>query len=184
MKIGSFFLILLAALVALGYLLSDSLHLHRDFSSLQKENERLAQALQQTEQTKQETLITLQTATQELNVCQQKVEQSNQTITGLIADNTYLKEQNQLLVSQQIADTSSADPQPKTRTLQATTYGLFTFLVLGFGSAIAIGLKSFQKYARHGVKTGQYVYLTNAEMKDLIRQRREAKEVSTRFSSR
>jgi hypothetical protein len=183
MKIGAFFIVLLVALVALGYLLSDSLHLREVVSSLQKENAHLVQALQQTEQAKQEALITLQTATQELNVCQQKVEQSNQTITRLIDDNAYLKKQNELLASQQTANTSSASPQPETKTFQATTFSLFTFLMLGAGSIVAIGLRSFQKHTRHGAKTGQYVYLTNAEIKDLIQRRRESKQSNTPLSS-
>lgn len=179
MKVGSFLLILLVALVVLGYLLSDSFHLREDISNQQKEIGQLTQAVQQAEQEKQNALIALQTANQNLQSCQLSVGEANQTIARLTDENMALKAENQSSVTQQASDTSSAIPRLATKTIQATTFGLFTFLVLGVGSAVAIGLKSFQKYARHGVKIGQYVYLTNDEIKDLIRQRRASQKSNT-----
>ena len=174
MKIGSFFLFLLIALVALGYLFSDSIHLREDMSNQQKEIERLTVTVQRTEQEKQDALIALQNAGLEVQSCWQTVEQSNQVITQLTEENSYLKQQNLLLVSQQTSDTSSVTPQPQAQPVQATALSLVAFLTLGFGSVVAIGLKSLQKHPKHAAKAGNYVYLTDAEIKELIQQRRKA----------
>ncbi len=202
MRIGSFFLILLAALIALGYLLSDSIHLHEDMSTLQKEIETLSQALQQAEQEKQnalialqnleqekqDTLTALQNAGQELQLCQRQVEQSNQIIGRLTNENTSLKEQNRRPVtSGPSSNAADAPPQPQIRMAQSTAFSLITFIALGIGSIVMVVLKGLQKQLilkRHATKTGNYVYLTDAEIRELVQRRRNATKPNTQYSSR
>lgn len=174
MKIGSFFLILLAALVALGYLIAETFRLHEEMSRLQKENERLSLALQNVEKEKQDALIALQNAGMELQSCQQTVEQSNQVIARLTEENEYLKQQNLFLASQQRTEIPDAASRPQVQPVQAAAFGLAAFLILGFGSAAAIGLKSLQKHSRRIARPGNYVYLTDAEIEEVIRLRRKA----------
>lgn len=186
MRIGTFFILLLVALIALGYLLSDSLHLRAAVSTLREENARLIQVLQHTEErlqqietARQETLAGLETATQELIVCQQTVEQANETIARQNNEIASLNEQNEILASQQTANPSSASALPETNTIQATTFGLLTFLTLGAGSLVAIGLRRLEQHTRHGDNTGQYVCLTEAEIRELIQRRRRSKRANT-----
>lgn len=173
MKIGSFFLILLVALVALGFLLSDSFHLREEISSLQNEIKRLTQAAQQAEQEKQSALAALHAASQDLQSCRQTVEQSNQTIVRLTDENISLKEQNHQLVTQRPSVVLDATVQPQTPTVQSAVYSSITLSVLGIGSVVAAGWKGY-KALRNGQGKGYYVYLTEAEKAQLIRQRREA----------
>ena len=198
MRIGSFFMILLAALVALGYLFSDSVHLREDISGLQKQIERLSQsvqqaeqekqsvlvALQNTEQEKQNALIALQNTGQELQSCRQQVEQSNKTIADLTNENTSLHNQLQVLADlQQPSDTSHANPPSETEIVQSSTFGLITFIILGSGSIALMALKALQKQPipkKHTAKTGQFVYLTDAEIKELIQRRRDATKSKNR----
>lgn len=173
MKIGSFFMILLAALVALGYLLSDSLHLREDVAVQQEEIERLTQAVQQAEQDKQNAMTALQTAGQNLQICQQKVDQSNQTIVRLTEENASLKEQVQVLATQQDSDASSTPPASQAQMVQATAIGTAAFFILGLGSMAVVGLKGFQKRHKRSPKSGSYVFLMDAEIKEVIKRRRE-----------
>lgn len=172
MKIGSFFLILLAALVALGYLLSDSFHLREDMTTLQREVERLSVALQSAEKEKEDTLLALQTANQDLQSCRQTVEQSNQVIARLTDENGYLREQNRVLVSQQ-----SLPVLDQTPIAHSTAYGLIALVVLGIGSLTVVGLKSLpaRREGKQNVQgNGHYVFLSEAEIVELIQRRRKA----------
>lgn len=182
MKVGSFLMILLVALVALGYLLSDSLHLHEDVSNLQKENGRLAQELQKAEQAKQDALMSLQTVNQNLQSCQQSVEQANQTIANLTEENAYLKDQYQLLTSHQSSVTSNAAIQSHTPTVESAAYSLIALVVLGIGSLTIAVLKGrhmrrSDKQNRQG--KGHYVCLTEAEIQELVQWRRRCQSSSS-----
>ena len=175
MKIGSFFVILLSALVALGYLLSDSLHLREDISNQQGEIERLTRASQQAEQEKQNALTTLraanqekqdalaflQTANQNLQLCHQDVDQLNQIIVGLTEENAYLKEENQLLVFQQSSVTSDTI-QPQAKTVQSAVFSLIAFVAFGAGSLTVAGLirpRAGQNGKPSSQVQGHYVFL-------------------------
>ena len=178
-SIGSFLWFVALVLIALGYFVPDWIHLHNVVAEKDKQIAQFQQTAQQAEKEKQDALTALENANQNLRSCQQEAEQSNQTIARLTEENTYLKEQNRLLVSQQTSDTSSATPQPQTKTVQATAFGLVAFSALGLGSIVAIGLKNFQKHPKRAAKAGNYVYLTDAEIKELIQRRREAKKFNT-----
>ncbi len=174
MKIGSFFMVLLAALVALGYFVSDSLHLREDVAVKQTEIERLTQVVQQAEQERQDALAALQTSDQNLQSCQQQVDQSNQTIDQLTVENTFLKEQVRVWAAQQDLDASqNVVSEPQIQMVQASTIGLAAFAVIGFGSFVAVGLKEFRKHRKHRAKSGSYVFLTDAEIREVIKHRRD-----------
>lgn len=183
MKIGSFFLILLAALVALGYLLSDSLHLREDISNQQIEIERLTQVVQQAEREKQNALIALQNVGQELQSCQSQVQKSDQIINRLINENTSLKEQNhQLVNSAKPSNAGNLSVQHEIETVQAAAFGLIASIILGLGSMVVMGLKRLRKqFLCEGrtVNIGQYVYLTDVEIKELVQRRRNKSKSST-----
>lgn len=174
MKIGSFFMMLLAALVALGYFVSDSRHLREDVAIQQTEIERLTQTVQQAEQEKQNALTALQTASQNLQSCQQKVDQSNLTIVQLTGENNFLKEQVQVWTTQRDMETSSNVPVPQAQMVQASAIGLAIFAVIGFGSMAAVWLKELQKHPKGATKSGSPVFLTDAEIKEVIKRRRGA----------
>src|SRR5438093_10941140 len=105
MRVGSVLIILLAALVVLGFLLSDSMHLRSEIKDLQNEIQRLSLvaqqaeqekqvalgALQQSEQEKQNNVSTLQNKTQELQACWRQIDQINQIFGELSDENTLLK---------------------------------------------------------------------------------------------
>ena len=181
MKIGSFFLILLAALVALGFVFSDSLHLREEMNNKQEQIDQLTRALQNSELQKQEAVkaqqaadqraqtaaANLQTARQELQVCRQQVDQSNQVLARL---------------NEQIANQTNVSAQPLPPAIQSTVLTPLTFLALGVGVALVVGLKSQQKHSalnRYNAKPGKYIYVTDAELKDLIQRRRNPTKSST-----
>ena len=107
MRIGSFFSVLLVALIALGFFLSDSMHLRETINSQQQEIQRLGIALQKNEQErqnaltaiqaaqqeKQNTLINLQDASKKLQICQEDAARTNQIIAQLTNENTLMKQQ-------------------------------------------------------------------------------------------
>ncbi len=174
MKIGSFFMVLLAGLVALGFFVSDSLHLREEVGVQQTEIERLTLVVQQAEQERQDALAALQTADQNLRSCQQQVDQSSQTIDQLTVENALLKEQVQVWSAQPDLDASrNAASEPQFQMVQASAIGLATFAVIGFGSFVAVGLREFRKHRKHKAKSGSYVFLTDAEIREVIRRRRD-----------
>ena len=159
MRIGSFFLIVLMAFVAFGYLLSDSVHVRAELSNLQKDNERLTQAVTQTEQERQNTLI-------DLHSCQQSVSQLNQ----IIADNDNPKNQNSNVIG----------PDPQTKVVQSTTFNAIPFITLGLGSTGMLVLKKLQKsplFRRHAIRKERYILLTDAEIEGVVRSRRRASKL-------
>ena len=156
MRIGSFFLILLITLVAFGYLLSHSIHLRAELSNVEKEFERLTQAVAQTEQEKQNALI-------DLLSCQQSVSQLNE----IIAENDNLKNQN----------SNVTNPDPQTKVVQSTTFDVITVSILGLGSTGMIVLEVLQKqplFRRHTIRKERYILLTQAETEEVVRWRRRA----------
>jgi septal ring factor EnvC (AmiA/AmiB activator) len=185
MRIGSFFVALLVALIALGFFISDSMHLRENIDNQQKEIEKLTSSLQKTEQEKQNALaalenseqekqsalITLQHKNEELNSCQQRADRSNQLINQLTNENTSLKEQYSLLISSIQSTSLVGGLVEQPQVVQSSAYGLTTFLVLGLGSGLVLWLKHLQK--KHNRK-GSYVFLTEDEIKALTRQRRAA----------
>lgn len=190
MRIGSFFVILLLALVALGYFFSDSLHLREDISGLQKENQRLSASLQKAEQDKQNALMTLQSVeqekasalvslqntTQELQSCRQQVEQVNQTLRQTAAENALIKDQNRLLISAvQNSGETYGFSYLQTPLVKSSAISLVAFFVVALGSVIMMTLKKNRNHFTthgHSAKSGAYIYLTDAEIRELIKRRR------------
>lgn len=177
--VGSFLWFLVLSLMALGYFVPDWVRLHEVIAEKDNQIKQFQQTAQQAEKDKQNALTTLHTANQNLQSCQQKVEQSNQTIVQLTGENTYLKEQNhQLVTPHQSTDILNANPQSQFRTTQSIMIsGLISLIVLGVGSITAVGLNGLQKQRkskRQNSRTGDYVYLTETEIKELIQQRRLA----------
>ncbi|HXQ39514.1 MAG TPA: hypothetical protein VN843_36285 [Anaerolineales bacterium] len=197
---GSFFLVLVVALVALGFFLSDAMHLREDLNHYQKEIEKLIAALQKTEQELQNALVALQKAEQEkqnalvnlqntgqqLLSCNQEVDQTKQFVVQLTNEITALKKQISLVAgSVQSIDTIDDFTQQFSVT-QATTFSLLAFLTAGLGSIIILVLKGFQKrFFRKGSvsKTGHYVYVTNDEIKELAQRRRAAGKTNFPYSN-
>jgi len=200
MRIGSFFSVLLVALVALGFFLSDAMHLREDVSNYQKEIEKLIAALQKTEQELQNALVALQKAEQEkqnalvnlqntgqqLLSCNQEVHQTKQFVVQLTNEITALKKQISLVAGSVQSINTIDDFAQQFSVTQATTFSLFAFLTAGLGSIIMLVLKGFQKrfFPKGSVgKTGHYVYVTNDEIKDLAQRRRAAGKINFPYSN-
>ena len=189
MRIGSFFLILLVALVALGFLFSDSLHLRKDLSNHQKEIERLTQALQTSDQQKQDALNALQTVEQQkqdaLNALQTVEQQKQQAVTNLQTVSQQLQSCQQQVAhfsEEQAANRANGSAQPLNQTTQSSVFNLVTFLALGVGAAVTIGWKGLQKHSGpngHSARTGKYIYVTDAELKELVQRRRNTTKRNT-----
>jgi hypothetical protein len=98
----------------------------------------------------------LQTTSQQLQSCQQQVAHFSE---------------------EQAANRASGSAQPLIQTTQSTVSNLVTFLALGVGAAATIGLKGLRKHSNlngHSTKTGKYIYVTDAELKELVQRRRTA----------
>ncbi|HJR78989.1 MAG TPA: hypothetical protein VJ821_02880 [Anaerolineales bacterium] len=180
MRISSFLLILLAALVALGYLLSDSNHLREELRTLQKEMEGLSLALQQTELAKQETLKALQTTGQELQLCQQDASRFEQLVSQFNKENTDLREQNRRMANEiQLLRAANASPQTQNQRGPVMAVSLIASMGIGVASIAWMGRKRLHRqslFQRDVMKTGCYVHLTDAELRQLIHQRRTKTE--------
>ena len=197
MRIGSFFSTLLVALIALGFFLSDSMHLRESIKSQQQEIQRLTVALQKSEQERQNVLIALQGSEQEkqntvlqlqdtgqkLQACQQAVGQANQLIAQLTDENTVLKQQIQSPGSAVEAITAVGAPALQPNQLpQARAASLIVFAVMGVGSVLTFVWKGFQKKTLSKGCTGQkgnYVYLSQEEIKELAKRRRAANKTNS-----
>ena len=201
MRIGSFFSVLFVALVALGFLLSDTMHLRDVLNKHQKEIEELTAALQKTEQEKQRALEGLQKAEQEkqnalvnlentshnLFSCRQEVDQTKQLVVRLTNEISALKEQNYLLTgAAQSTNTTGDSAHDQSPIIQATDFSLIALLAAGFGSVVLFGLKSLLNQVSpktHADKTGSYVYLTHEEIKELAHLRRTAGRTNSPHSN-
>ena len=164
MRIGSLLLILLMTFVVFGYLLSDSVHLHAELSNVEKEFERLTQAVMQSEQEKQKALMYLRS-------CQQSVSQSNQIILRLTEEYDHLKNQSSSVIN----------PALQTKVVQSTTFDVITFTSLGLGSMGMIVLEMLQKqplFKRHAIRKERYILLTQAETEEVVRWRRRVSQLS------
>ena len=155
MRIGSFFSTLLIALVALGFFVSDSMHLRESIKTQQEEIQRLTVALQKSEQErqnvlialqsseqeKQNTLIGLQDTSQKLQACQQAAAQANQLIAQLTNENTMLKQQIQSPGSATEAiNAAGPSAQQPTQLPPAGAASLIAFTVMGAGSVLTLAL--------------------------------------------
>lgn len=145
MRIGSFFLLLLVILIVVGYLLSETIHLYESVSSQQKEIERLTLALQQAELKKTDVIAELETAGRDLHACQLQIQLSNQSIMQLAAENSMLKEQNQMFINQITSNSSKSLPNSSPQLFQAADFSLVGFAVLGIGSIIMMGLSNYYR---------------------------------------
>ena len=179
MRIGSFFSILLVTIIAMGYLLSDNIHLREEISRLHDEINKLEQALQQVEQEKQQTLMDLQSTSNQLQSCQQQVGQSDQAINALEKRNKQLEAENQSLQAAiSSSDALCALPETSSKVARLAQFSPIVLIILLFGSLMAVGLKSLQgqrnetKRACYDNGGGTYVYLTKQEVKELIEWRR------------
>jgi DNA repair exonuclease SbcCD ATPase subunit len=200
MRIGSFFSVLLVALIALGFFLSDSMHLRESIKSQQQEIQRLTIALQKSEQEKQNalatlqsseherqnTLISLQNTSQRLQACQQEVARSGQLVAQLTNENTALKQQIHSLnsASQSVNSVGVSAPQLP-QMPQARAASLIAFAVMGVGSVLPLAWKSLQKKPfskRCNEKKGNYVYLSQEEIKELAKRRRAVNKSSSSHS--
>lgn len=201
MRIGSFFSVLLVALVALGFFVSDGMHLREDLNNQQKEIEKLTAAdkksehelqnalasLQKAEQEKQNALVNLENTSHNLFSCRQEADQTKQLIVRLTDEISALKEQIYLLSgSAQLTNTTGDSAHYQSPIIQATDFSLIALLAAGFGSVALLGLKSLLNRGplkRHADKTGCYVYLTHEEIKELAHRRRTAGKTNSPHSN-
>ena len=159
MRIGSLFLILLMTFVAFGYLLSDSVHLRAELSNVEKEFERLTQAVMQSEQEKQKALM-------DLRSCQQSISQLKQ----IIVENDNRKNQSSNVIN----------PAFQRKVVQSKTFDVITFTSLGLGSMGMIILEILQKqllFKRHTIRKERYILLTQAETEQVVRWRRRVSQL-------
>ena len=199
-SIGSFLMLLLVALIALGYFVADSVHLRENIQSQQVEIDKLTASLHNAESEKQNALELLQVANQEkvaaqanletvsqnLQTCRQQVDQTNQQVSQLIDENKLLNEQNRssdVLASMSLADVSA---QQSSQVFPTGAVSTLTLFVIGFASIAILRPKTLQTRLpanKHAKKAGSYVYLTTAEIDDLARRRRNQTQNNTRKSS-
>lgn len=100
MKIGSAITFLLLALIALGFLLSDSINTREELVQIQQQNQQLSQELQTMQVERDAANESLAKSEQKINeLTQQNLAQQEQ-IRNLIEENANLKEQNSALQSQ------------------------------------------------------------------------------------
>jgi hypothetical protein len=186
MKIGNFFIILLLALVSLGFLINDSLHTHSELTmanrntvSLQTEMEQIKeQVVQQTaeldilsaqNEALQEQNRTLQTRNGEL---EQQAQLHSTEIIRLQAENATLRQTSEQQTSNAISPSEQAitlDRLPGQGMLLAV--GLLVPSLLAGGSVVVYVL---QKHGRRRVQPGTYIVRVSPyELDLLIRHRRK-----------
>lgn len=176
MRIGTFLLILLAATVALGFFMSDTIHLREDLTSQQQENQKLLQALQQAELEKQNAQTTLENTSLELNACQQTVARTETIINQLVAENATLKNHNQQLeISLQSPSINATSIKTAPKNINSATVRFASFTALGLVFAVVVGAQYVQRGFLFKSKsgTGQYVFLSREEIAYVIKQRRK-----------
>jgi len=200
MRLGSFFSVLLVALIALGFFVSDSMHLRESIKNQQQEIQRLSialqkseqerhnvlRALQSSEQEKQNTVIVLQDTSQKLQACQQEAAQTNQLVAQLTNENVVLKQQIHPSSSPlQSINAVGAPVEQLTSMPEARATSLIAFAVMGIGSVLTLVWNRFQKktFLKGDTgKKGNYVYLSQDEIKELAKHRRAANKTNSTHS--
>jgi hypothetical protein len=177
MRIGSFLWFVAFALVALGGLGTDWIRLRDVLAQRDQQIANLQQLTRQAQKERQDALNTLHASSQNLQACQQQLEESNRAIALLKEENTSLQEQNRLLVEQLSSNASRINGEPSIPGVQAASFGLVVFFLLGSGSIAALVVKQLRKYRLTVIpaaKRSSQVSLTDIEIKELIRRRRAA----------
>jgi hypothetical protein len=145
----------------------------------EQERQNILIALQGSEQEKQNTLIELQDRGQKLQACEQAAAQANQLIGQIKNENRVLKQQIQSPGSDVEAINTVGPPvQEPTQLPPAGAAGLIAFAVMSAGSVLTLAWKGLQNktLSKGGVsKKGNYVYLSQEEIKELAKRRRAAK---------
>jgi chromosome segregation ATPase len=179
MKVGSVLLVLLMALVGLGYFMSDSQHLRSELRSLRQQVDQLSVALQQKEAERQIAVTRLQETDAQFQSCRQDAEQLKQYIVQMNKENSSLKEQNQQLIRQiQELELRLAN-QAQIQSAKPSTLNWLTMLTIGVGSAVLLARRVTSKNLSRKadkIKSGSYVYLTDQEISELIRRRRDSEK--------
>jgi len=180
MRIGSFFTLLVGALVALGFLFSDWLHLQHDVAAFQQENQRLTAQLEQAIQIRDKTIQNLNDAKAEWQVCEQDVNQLRVEKKLLSNQVSQLEQQDQLLTMEIYALNQELNGLTSLQKFtDQKNVGLLSLLALPSGASIAVLLGLFHPRTKeqstksrvHTESNNFYVQLT-IEERDLIIARR------------
>jgi hypothetical protein len=175
MRIGSFFTILAAAMVALGFLLSDWFHIQHEIGILQEENRGLRAQLQQANEIQTQTIDALNSAKAHWQACEEDANRLKVDKQALLNQVSVLEGQNQSL---------EADNSILMATLQgliglqALTYlgatGLFPLLSVPGGISVAAFLSISLARKKKGQATKHKSYLgANSYSVRLTKEERE-----------
>jgi predicted RNase H-like nuclease (RuvC/YqgF family) len=179
MKVGSVLLVLLMALVGLGYFMSDSQHLRSDLRGLRQQVDQLSMALQQKDAERQMAVTRLQEADAKFQSCSQDAERLKQYINQMNNEVSSLKEQNQQLIRQIQQLQLQLTNQTQIQGAKPTTLNWLAILTIGVGSAVLLARGVTSKHLSpktDKIKSGSYVYLTDQEIRELIQRRRNSEK--------
>jgi septal ring factor EnvC (AmiA/AmiB activator) len=181
MRIGSFLALLVAALVALGFLFSDWLHAQHDISVLQDENRSLRTQLQKADEIQSQTTDALNRANERTQVCDKTTNELRAGMQTILQQVSVLEGQNRSLETENsivkgilqglinLHTLTSLSPSGQVQ-LFTIPSGIFAFALLSFSFTTKKG--SHAPRLKSSSETNSFVVRVTKEERDILIARR------------